>query len=141
MARSIFISLPVADVAAASAFYEAIGFDRDPDFSGDHAATVRWSDTISIMLADRSFYRTLTPKPIADAHATSAMLIALPFDTRAEVDAVTAAAIAAGGREAHGAEDEGFMYSRGFEDLDGNGFGPFSMSPAAQSATVSTEAA
>lgn len=27
----------------------------------------------------------------------------------------------------HGAEDEGFMYSRGVEDPDGNGFGPFWM--------------
>ena len=58
-------------------------------------------------------------------------LIALSCDSRAEVDALTAAAVAAGGRSLHDAEDLGFMYSRAFEDPDGNGFGPFWMDPAA----------
>ena len=133
MPRMIFVNLPVSDVARSTAFYEAIGFTRNVQFSGDHAASMMWSDTIVVGLLDRAFYATLTPKPIVDAHATSGMLIALSFDSRAEVDAITAAALAAGGREAHGAEDEGFMYSRAFEDPDGHGFGPFWMDPAAAS--------
>ena len=43
------------------------------------------------------------------------------------MDEITEKASAAGGREAHGAEDLGFMYSRAFEDPDGHGFGPFWM--------------
>src|SRR3546814_971874 len=65
-----------------------------------------------------------TPKQIADSHATSGALYALSFDSRADVDAITEAAIAAGGREAHDPEDHGFMYSRAFEDFDGHGWGP-----------------
>ena len=127
MPRMIFVNLPVADVAASTTFYEAVGFTRDPRFSGDHASSMVWSDTITFMLLDHDFYATLTPKPIADTHQSSAVLIALSFDSRAEVDAITEAAIAAGGREAHGPEDEGFMYSRAFEDPDGHAFGPMWM--------------
>src|SRR3546814_5724820 len=83
------------------------------------------------MLLAKPFYATFTPKQIADSHATSGALYALSFDSRADVDAITEAAIAAGGREAHDPEDHGFMYSRAFEDFDGHGWGPFWMVPAA----------
>ena len=131
MTRMIFVNLPVADVAVSTAFYEAIGMVRNPQFSNASASAMDWSDTIHIMLLSRDFYATFTPKPIADAHATSAALFALAMESRAEVDAITEAAIAAGGREAHEPEDEGYMYSRAFEDPDGNGFGPFCMDMAA----------
>jgi hypothetical protein len=48
-----------------------------------------------------------------------------------EVDAVRAAALAAGGTEADDAEDYGFMYSRSFYDLDGHGWQVMWMDPAA----------
>jgi predicted lactoylglutathione lyase len=139
MARTIFVSLPVADVARSTAFYEAIGFEKNPLFSNEHASWLKWTDTITIMVAGHDFFRTLTPKQIIDARTTSGPLIALGFDSRAEVDAITEAAIAAGGREAHGPEDEGFMYSRAFEDLDGHGFGPMWMDPAAASGPPAAE--
>jgi predicted lactoylglutathione lyase len=41
------------------------------------------------------------------------------------------AAVAAGGKSLHEPEDLGFMYSRAFEDPDGNGFGPVWFSPDA----------
>ena len=86
---------------------------------------------IERILREKDYSATLTTQPIADTHATSGVVIALAHDDRADVDAVTEAAIAAGGRELHGPEDLGFMYSRAFEDLDGHGFGPMWMDPAA----------
>lgn len=136
MAKSIFVNLPVADVPSSTAFYEAIGMTKDTRFSNDQASAMLWSDTISFMLLSRDFYASFTPKPIADALTTSAVLLALSLDSRAEVDAITEAAIAAGGREAHDPEDHGYMYSRAFEDLDGNGFGPFYMDMAAAQAAM-----
>lgn len=142
MAKSIFVNLPVAHVPSSTAFYEAIGMTKDTRFSNDQASAMIWSDTISFMLLSRDFYASFTPKPIADALTTSAVLLALSLDSREEVDAITEAAIAAGGREAHEAEDQGFMYSRAFEDLDGNGFGPFYMDMAvAQTAMAPPEPA
>lgn len=127
MAKMIFVNLPVADVAKATAFYEAIGMVRDPSFSNESGSAMTWADTIRFMLLAKPFYATFTKKEIADTARTSAALIALSLDSRAEVDAITEAALAAGGVELHGPEDLGFMYSRAFEDLDGHGFGPFSM--------------
>ena len=131
MPKMIFVNLPVADVAASTAFYEAIGFEKNPKFSNDQGTCLVWSDSIYVMVLGHAFYGTFTPKPVADTKRTSAALYALGLDSRAEVDAITEAAIAAGGREAHEPEDHGFMYSRAFEDLDGHGFGPFWMDPAA----------
>lgn len=124
MTRMIFVNLPVEDVAASTAFYEAIGCTLDPRFSNDGAAMLRWSDTITFMVLSKPFYATFTSKQIVDARTMSQVLLALGMESRADVDSVTQAAIAAGGRELHDPEDQGFMYSRAFEDLDGHGFGP-----------------
>ena len=144
MPRMIFVNLPVADVEASVAFYEAIGATKDARFSQPgQAAAMIWSDTITFMLLDPEFFATFTDKRIIDSRAETGALLALSLDSRAEVDAVTRAALAAGGRELHEPEDLGFMYSRAFEDLDGHGWGPMYMdvdaftaatAPAAQAA-------
>jgi hypothetical protein len=142
MPKMIFVNLPVANLDRSVAFYEAIGCTKDPRFSNERAAMMVWSDTINFMLLTHRFYATLTDKRIIDAKTASGALLALSHDSRAEVDAISEAAITAGGRELHGPEDLGFMYSRAFEDPDGHGFGPLWMDiEAALSATPEHEAA
>lgn len=131
MTRMIFVNLPVADVAASTAFYEAIGFERNARFSNEQSSSMVWSDAIYVMLLAKPFFATFTEKTIVDATTHSTGHYALSFDSREEVDAITKAAVEAGGRELHEAQDMGFMYSRAFEDLDGHGFGPFWMDAAA----------
>lgn len=131
MPKMIFLNLPVANVAASTAFYEAIGFERNAQFSNEQASSMVWSDAIYVMLLAKPFFATFTEKIIVDATMNSTGHYALSFDSREEVDAITQAAIEAGGRELHEAQDLGFMYSRAFDDLDGHGFGPFWMAPAA----------
>jgi predicted lactoylglutathione lyase len=135
----IFVNLPVADVAKSTAFYEAIGFEKNPTFSNEQASAMVWSDTIYVMLLQHAFYRTFTRKEIIEARTHSGALLALSFDSREEVDAITQAALAAGGQEMHDPEDMGFMYSRAFDDLDGHGWGPFSMDEAAAGAPQPAE--
>jgi predicted lactoylglutathione lyase len=139
MSKMIFVNLPVADVAEATAFYEAIGFEKNPQFSNEQASCMVWSEAIHVMLLDHGFYRTFTTKEIADTHKTSAALIALSRDSRAEVDAITDAAIAAGGRQTRNTEDGGFMYSRPFEDLDGHTFEPIYMDMEAATAAMTDQ--
>lgn len=135
MAQKLFISLPVSNVAASVAFYEAIGMTQDPAFpGGENGAAMNWSDGVCFMLSSHAAFAGLTSKPIADTHATVANLFALSMDSRDAVDAIFKAALAGGGREVHGVEDEDFMYSVGFEDPDGHGFGPFHMDMAAMPA-------
>jgi len=139
MTKMIFVNLPVADVAKATAFYETIGFDKNPQFSNAQASCMVWSDAIHVMLHDHDFYRTFTAKQIADTHKTSAALIALSRDSREQVDAIADAAIAAGGRQTRDTEDGGFMYARPFEDLDGHTFEPIYMDMEAFSAAMSDQ--
>ena len=131
MTRMIFVNLPVSSVAAAATFYEALGFTRNPMFSNEQAAAMEWSDTISVMLLDTAFYATFTDKALIDAKTTSGVLLCISRDSRAEVDAITEAAIAAGGRETREPQNMGFMYSRAFEDLDGHTWEPMHMDMAA----------
>ena len=125
MPKMIFVNLPVKDLAVATRFYEAIGCKKNEQFSDEKAASMVWSDTITFQLLTRDYYATFTTKPIADAHKTSGMLIALSRDSREEVYAITEAAAAAGGKaDIRERQDMGFMYLRTFEDPDGHVFEP-----------------
>lgn len=130
MTKSIFINLPVRDLAKSTAFYEALGFTRNDMFSDDNASSMMWSENIVVMLLVRDYYSTFTTKPIADAHTTSAMLIALSQDSREDVDAIVEKAGANGGQaDVRAPQDLGFMYGRSFADPDGNVFEPMWMNP------------
>ena len=127
MSKMIFVNLPVADLPAAKAFYEAIGAVNNPQFTDETAACMVFSEAIHVMLLTHDKFAQFTPKRIADAHQTSEVLIALSTDSRAAVDEITENALAAGGREARDRQDYGFMYSRSFEDPDGHIWEPMYM--------------
>lgn len=128
MPQMIFVNLPVADVARSTAFYEAIGCTRDPRFSNEVASAMVLSEAIMFMILSHDFFKTFTPKPIADAHATSEVLICISRESRADVDAIVESAAAAGGKaDIREKQDMGFMYGRSFEDPDGHIFEPMWM--------------
>ena len=142
MTKMIFVNLPVADVAKSTAFYEAIGFEKNAQFSNDQASCMVWSEAIHVMLLSHDFYATFTTKTIADTHTTSAALLCLSRDSRADVDSISAAAIGAGGGKIHDPEENGFMYGAAFEDLDGHMFETMYMDLAAMNeATASAQTA
>ncbi len=132
MTKMIFINLPVTDLKASIRFYEAIGCEQNHTFSDDRAASMMWSETIVFMLLTRDYYQTFTPKPLGDPKVNTLALISLSFESRAEVDAIVAAAAANGGKaDISEVQDLGFMYGRSFEDPDGHGFGPVYMDMSA----------
>jgi uncharacterized protein len=123
MPKMIFVNLPVKDLAAATRFYEAIGCTKNEQFSDDRASSMNWSDTITFQLLATDFFASFTPKEIADAGKSSEVLIALTFDNREDVDAITDAAAASGGKaDIRERMDMGWMYNRAFEDTDGHIF-------------------
>ncbi|WP_025559953.1 VOC family protein [Sphingomonas sp. UNC305MFCol5.2] len=125
MPKMLFVNLPVTDLAAATRFYEAIGFEKNDQFSNEQASSMVWSEAIIFQLMTRDYYQTFTSKPIADARETSAALFALSRDSRDEVDAMVEAAAKVGGTaDIREAQDMGFMYLRSFADPDGNVFEP-----------------
>jgi predicted lactoylglutathione lyase len=129
MAKMIFVNLPVKDVEASTAFYQAIGATKDERFSQPgKAASMQFSDTIVFMLLSHDFFAGFSPKPIADAHQSTEVLLCLSQDSREAVDAITEAAAKAGGKaDIRPPQDHGFMYGRSFEDPDGHIFEPMYM--------------
>lgn len=120
MAKMIFVNLPVEDVARSTGFYEALGAVKDGRFCDATASCMVFSDTIAVMLLAHDKFSQFTPKKIADAHATSEVLLCLSEESRAHVDTTVEKALAAGGKEPRQPQDYGFMYNRSFEDLDGH---------------------
>ena len=139
MSKQIFVNLPVADLPAAKAFYEAIGATNNPMFTDETAACMVFSDVIHVMLLTHDKFSQFTPKKIANARETSEVLICISADSREAVDDITDKALAAGGREAREKQDYGFMYGRSFEDLDGHIWEPMWMDMAAATAAMSKE--
>ncbi|KWV47170.1 lactoylglutathione lyase [Bradyrhizobium macuxiense] len=123
MAKMIFVNLPVSNLARSTAFYEAVGATRNPQFSDDTASCMVISDTIHVMLLTHDKFRQFTPKTISDAKTTSEVLICLSADGRDAVDdTVTRAKAAGGSADPSPKQDYGFMYGRSFEDPDGHIF-------------------
>jgi predicted lactoylglutathione lyase len=138
----IFVNLPVEDLTAATRFYKAIGCQQNARFSNAQAAMMVWSETITFQLLTHDFFATFTPKPVARAHESSEVLLALTQDSREDVDAITEAAAAAGGKvDIRERQDTGFMYSRAFQDPDGHVFEPVWMDLEAASAAMGEQQA
>ncbi|NGN67302.1 VOC family protein [Streptomyces sp. A7024] len=120
MATSIFVNLPVKDLSRSIAFFEALGYEFNKQFTDDNAACLVIDENIFAMLLTEQFFKGFTQQEIADTAAVNEALIALSADSREAVDTLVDKALAAGGK-AHGdATDEGFMYGRGFTDPDGH---------------------
>ena len=120
MADMIFVNIPVRDLAASMAYYKALGFDHNPDFTDETAACIVISDTIFVMVLTHEKFLSFSPNPIPDPKSQTQALYALSRDSREAVDAIAEAGLKAGGRETRDAQDFGFMYSRAIADVDGH---------------------
>jgi uncharacterized protein len=127
MSRMIFINLPVADLKNSMAFYTALGFTNNPQFSDDTAACMVLSEAIHVMLLTHDKWRTFTARPIPPTTSSEVMLC-VSCESRKAVDSMNQAAGLNGGTsDIHVAQDHGFMYSRSFTDPDGHIWEPMWM--------------
>jgi len=120
MKQEIIFNLPVKDVQKSTAFFTALGFRLNPQFSNPQAAFMDIVGGMHVMLAAEGFFQSLINKPVVQAKDSNEVVICLMCDSREEVDSLIANAHAAGARIPHPPEDHGFMYDQGFEDLDGH---------------------
>jgi predicted lactoylglutathione lyase len=119
--RQIFVNLPVKDLARSKKFFGSLGFGFNPQFTDDNAACmVVEKDVIHVMLLAEPFFKTFTPRAIADAKKSTEVLVCLSCDSDAEVKDLVAKATKAGGKAVREAQDHGFMYQHAFEDPDGH---------------------
>jgi predicted lactoylglutathione lyase len=121
MSRMTFINLPVKDLAKARAFFGSVGFSFDEQFTDENASRVIISDDASVMLEVEPFFGGfIAPQSVADTSASREVIVGLSADSREEVDDLVGKAVSAGAQELGDAQDDGFMYMRGFLDLDGH---------------------
>ena len=120
MERLVFINLPVVDLPKAMAFYEALGFAHNPQFTDDAAACIVISDVIHVMLLTHAKFRAFTPKAICDTRSSTEVLNCLSCESREEVQSLVSKAVAAGGSNYAEPKDYGFMFQHSFADPDGH---------------------
>ena len=131
MPRMIFVNLPVRDLHASMAFYTAIGFENNPQFTDDTAACMVWSEAIYVMLLTHAKWRGFTNRPIPPSTSSEVML-ALSCDSREAVDAMNDTAAKNGGTaDINAIQDLGFMYNRNLADPDGHVWEAIWMDPTA----------
>lgn len=120
MTTQIFVNLPVRDLDRSKAFFAALGYANNPQFTDENAACIVISDTIYVMLLVEPFFQGFTRKTICNARTHTEAILCLSAESRAGVDALADKALAAGGSETLEAKDYGFMYQRSFQDPDGH---------------------
>jgi hypothetical protein len=131
LSTKIFINLPVKDLDKTMAFYKALGFTFNPQFTDETAACMVISEENYAMLLTHEKFKGFSNMPIPDAHKSTGLMVAIALDNREAVDRMMTQALAAGGGEPRPAMDMGFMYNRTFSDPDGHRWEPFFMDMSA----------
>jgi uncharacterized protein len=131
VSRRLFVNVPVENVQRSIDFFEALGFTFNAQFTAADATAMLVGEDACVMLATRKRFGDLVTRPIADPKAAVGATFALGLESREAVDVMVKKAVELGAVQAHEPEDEGFMYSAGFYDLDGYAWGPFWTEPAA----------
>jgi predicted lactoylglutathione lyase len=120
MATQIFVNLPVRNLKRSIEFFTRLGYAFDPQFTDENATCMIVGEGIFVMLLVEPFFQTFTKKQLCDATQSTEVIVCLSTDSRAKVDQLVAAAVAAGGTAPMPSKDHGFMYQHGFQDLDGH---------------------
>jgi uncharacterized protein len=116
----VFVNLPVKNLDRTIGFFTKLGFDFNPQFTDEKATCMIISETSFVMLLHDKFFQTFTKKKVSDATTSTEVIVALSAKSRKEVDDMMKKALLAGGKESREPQDQGWMYGRGFQDIDGH---------------------
>lgn len=120
--QMVFPNHAVSDVARSTAFYEALGFEKNPVFSDETTSCMVLTEQVAIMLLEHAkFDEFLVGDQRRAPEGTLENLLALLLGSREEVDAFAAAGAGAGGMLSKPVEDnEWGMYGGQLTDPDGH---------------------
>jgi predicted lactoylglutathione lyase len=119
MISAIYINMSISNVDKSIEFFSGLGFSFNPQFTNEHGACLIVSPTISVMLVHESKFEELAKRPVASRDSAE-MLLSLQCDSPEEVRRIAETAFSIGGKQVNDFEDNGFMISWAFEDLDGH---------------------
>jgi len=131
MATKIFVNLPVKNLDRSVEFFTKLGFSFNAQCTDETATSMVVSEDIFVMLLTEAKFKEFTPNAICDATKSTEVLVCLSSESREEVDKMISKAVAAGGTTYSEPQDYGFMYSHGFQDLDGHIWETMFMEPSA----------
>jgi uncharacterized protein len=120
MHKQIYVNLAVDNLERSKIFFSALGFSFDAQFTNEQAACLILGDNIYAMLLVKDLFKSFTRKSLCNPQESTEALVGLSCESRGEVDALVAKALAAGGSVPRAPQDFGFMYGHGFEDVDGH---------------------
>jgi len=129
--HKLFVNIPVQDLQRSIDFFEALGFRFNPQFTDASATCMLVGEDAYFMLLTHATFTGFSKRPMSDPTTATNALFALSVNSREEVDAMVAKAVAAGGSHAVDPQDHGFMYGWSFYDLDGHHWEVFWMDPNA----------
>jgi len=116
----IFVNLPVKDLKRSVEFFTKVGYTFNPQFTDENATCMIIGENLFVMLLVEKFFGSFTSKAIVDTSKATEVLTCVSCSSREEVDQLVAKARTAGAKVPRKAQDHGFMYSHGYEDLDGH---------------------
>ncbi len=121
--KTVWINLPVKDLAKSRSFFRAIGLRENLMFQNSNEAGSFYigENDFVLMLFPYEAFRGFTQNQVADASEASEVLVSFDAQSRGEVDELASLVREAGGKVFAGpAEVQGYMYGFGFADLDGH---------------------
>jgi hypothetical protein len=130
MSSKMFVNLPIKDLSKSIAFFKALGYSFNPQFSDDTGACMVISEENFAMLLTEAKWNQMIPRPISDTSKGAEVVVCLSLDANDDVAAIVAKALAAGGTRISDPDDYGFMVQDGFQDLDGHLWSYFWMDPS-----------
>jgi len=128
MLNSIFVNLPVASLKKSVEFFTSLGFTFNAQFTDETSTCMIVNEKVYVMLIEHAKFSGFIDKPIAPSNSTEA-IFSFSCESKDEVVALATKAHSLGARKVNEAEDMGFMFSWGFEDLDGHLWDLFWMNP------------
>ena len=128
MLNAIFVNLPIENLKNSVAFFTALGFKFNEQFTDEESTCMIVSENIYVMLLEKRKFSSFTSRKIADKDTTEVTL-SFSCSSADEVRSLSEKAFELGAKRVNDPEDHGFMFSWGFEDLDGHMWDLFWMNP------------
>lgn len=129
--RKLFVNIPVNDLQRSILFFEELGFTFNMHFTDATATCMLVGADAYFMLLTRERFAGFCDRPVSDPTQVTGALYSIGVESRAAVDEMVRAAVAAGGSHALEPQDHGFMYGWSFHDPDGHHWEVFWMDPNA----------
>lgn len=120
MNTATFINLPVRDLDRAVDFFAALGFSVGMRQSGGDTVQLTLGGSTHLILHTEAAFARFAGAALCDTSTSREVIVGLGVDRREQVDDLVDRAVIAGGTALGPGQDLGFMYMRGFRDLDGH---------------------